>query len=74
MDDTTDQNAQEWLNTILRGRKIAKRDERGRRMTQKGANPGTPAYATGKSNTYNSNGDHLRAFYLKRRNHGKGSR
>ncbi len=63
-----------WLKTMLRGRKIAKRDERGRRMTQKGANHGSTAYQLGQSNSYNSNRDHLRVYYLRRRNAGKASR
>lgn len=72
--DNGPQIDESWLKTMLRGKKIAKRDENGRRMTQKGANHGQPAYATGQSDHYNSNHDHWRAFVLKRRNAGKGSR
>lgn len=72
--DKREEIGQEWLKTLLRGKKLAKRDENGRKMTQKGANHGSPAYATGQSNHYNSNHDHLRVYYLRRRNAGKESR
>lgn len=72
--DKREEIGQEWLKTLLRGKKIAKRDENGRKMTQKGANHGSAAYQLRKSNSYNSNRDHLRVYYLRRRNAGKASR
>lgn len=64
----------EFLKTMLKGRKAVKRDEYGRKMTQKGANHGSTEYQLGKSNAYRTNYNHARAFILKRRNAGKGSR
>lgn len=72
--DKREEIGQEWLKTLLRGKKLAKRDENGRKMTQKGANHGSTAYQLGQSNSYNSNHDHWRVFVLKRRNAGKASR
>ena len=63
-----------WLKTMLRSKKNAKRDENGRKMTQKGANHGSTEYQRGKSNHYSSNYNHLRVYYLKRRNTGRESR
>lgn len=72
--DNGPQIDENWLKTMLRSKKIAKRDENGRKMTQKGANHGSMEYQRGKANHYRSNYNHLRVYYLKRRNAGRESR